>query len=427
MHENGTGRTWYKLDNAAKIFPAIRSKRRTGVFRVSVILKEDIDELVLSLALKKVLPQFPSFSVSLRHGLFWYYLDHQIGYPSVKKESKYPCMRISKTQDEGFLFRVLYYQRRISIEFFHSLTDGTGALVFIKAICTEYLFQKGSPLIKRSDILNTNQATTVAGQRDDFLIYAKKYKMRLEKEKRAYSIKGSLEQPGMIHITTGIVNTQEMLNLARMANVSLTEYITAVLIEVILNHQAQNRYHRPRPVKVAIPVNLRQFFESQTLRNFSNIVNVGIDPNYGEYSFEEILKQVHYYLRYRLNTQYLGAKMTANVAIERIWWMRPLPFFVKNLFLTFGFQLFGDSRVSTIITNLGKIEVAPEISDEIERFEFLLSPVPIKPVSCAIASYQDQFVINFTRMIEESDIEKEFFRFLVKKGIHVKIKSNYNE
>ena len=32
-------------------------------------------------------------------------------------------------------FRVLYYKRRMAVEFFHSLTDGTGGMVFIRLWC----------------------------------------------------------------------------------------------------------------------------------------------------------------------------------------------------------------------------------------------------------------------------------------------------
>ena len=41
-------------------------------------------------------------------------------------------------------FRVLYWNRRISVEFFHVLTDGTGGMIFLKALTGEYLRLMGA-------------------------------------------------------------------------------------------------------------------------------------------------------------------------------------------------------------------------------------------------------------------------------------------
>ena len=45
---------WEKLDNTANLFPAIATQNMTNVYRISVTLKEEIQGVVLQLALDKV-------------------------------------------------------------------------------------------------------------------------------------------------------------------------------------------------------------------------------------------------------------------------------------------------------------------------------------------------------------------------------------
>ena len=55
---------WYRLDNAALIFPAVMRKNWNNVFRVSVTLKEPVDPELLSRAAEDLLLRGEIF----RHG-----------------------------------------------------------------------------------------------------------------------------------------------------------------------------------------------------------------------------------------------------------------------------------------------------------------------------------------------------------------------
>ena len=65
---------WYKLENAAKIFPPTSTKNDTKVFRFYVELNECIEQKILDRALQKTLKEFPLFRSTLKKGFFWYYL-----------------------------------------------------------------------------------------------------------------------------------------------------------------------------------------------------------------------------------------------------------------------------------------------------------------------------------------------------------------
>lgn len=417
--------SWYKLDNAAKLYPALKSAYRTNVFRVSVLLKEKVDPEILNEALKKVIPRFKGFQVHLHRGLFWYYMDHNYNTVKVIEDKGSPCKNMYFKKNRGFLFRVLYYERRISAEFFHSLTDGTGAIEFLKTLCAEYLRIKGYNIEKSKYILDIDDSPSKEEMEDAFIKYAVKEKLLYRGERKAYHPIGTFEPPGILHLTTGILDVDAVLEVSRSMKVSMTEYLAAVLIYVLYLNQKKYSYSDIKPITVSIPVNLRKHFQSKTLRNFSLFVNTGIDPGLGDYTFEEIVSMVHHFMRYSLNDKFLRAQISANVAAERNPILRFIPLIVKNISLSAAFSLFGDTRISSTLTNVGKVTVPKDMEEHIERFEAILSSTLLKPVNCSVISFKNVLTINFTRTIKESEVEKEFFRFLVKKGLHVKVESNY--
>ena len=140
--KNNRSLRWLRLDNAAKIYPAARRKNWSNVFRQSVTLHDQVDKDVLKLALDVTVKRFPSIAARLRKGVFWYYLQQIESAPEIREEYSYPLTYMSREEMSRCAFRVIVFHNRIAVEFFHSLTDGTGALIFLKSLVSEYLEQK---------------------------------------------------------------------------------------------------------------------------------------------------------------------------------------------------------------------------------------------------------------------------------------------
>ena len=129
---------WYKLENAAKIFPPTSNKKDTKVFRFYVELFEEINPIFLQNALDETLEEFPLFKSTLKKGLFWYYLETTNIECKVEEEKNSPCDFITN----DLLFIVSYFRKRINVEINHALTDGTGTLPFLKLLIPNYLIIK---------------------------------------------------------------------------------------------------------------------------------------------------------------------------------------------------------------------------------------------------------------------------------------------
>jgi len=115
---------WYRLDNAAKLFPAIKNRKWMSIFRLSVQLKQPVDAKLLQKALDTVLPRMPVFALKMKAGFFWYYFEHNNKRALLQKDVANPCVRFNFKLNRGFLFRVRYFGRRIALEVFHALSDG---------------------------------------------------------------------------------------------------------------------------------------------------------------------------------------------------------------------------------------------------------------------------------------------------------------
>lgn len=417
--------SWMRLDNSAKIYPAARSKRSPAVFRLTMELTENIDVDILSIALKRTLKRFPGFSQRLRRGAFWYYLEYLGGTPPILKDSNSPCVYLNTKANNDFMFRVRFYGKRIVVECFHALTDASGGMCFFKTLMAEYLTLKYNVCIPRStEILDCSTAPIEGELQDSFLKFARPIR-KSRKEEPAYHIRGTREEVGIINITTGIMSAHEINAKAKEYSSTVNEFLTSVLIMAIYNIQQNeiNIRKRSKPIKVSIPINLRKFYPSRTLRNFASYVNLGIDPTLGKYTLGEIITIVKYTMRLEATEKMLNAKMSTNVSAEKNKIIRAMPLFLKNPLMKSIHYLAGDRYNSITFSNLGMIKLPDEMARYIDRINFFLGAGQ-NPIACSCVSFNDSLCFNFSRTIIEPVVEQNFFTLLVKMGIHIKIESN---
>lgn len=424
-----TAPRFMRLDNAANIYPPNKTRNWTALFRISAELTEPVDPELLKAAAKSTAARFPSMSVKIRRGFFWRYMERIHGDPPVTPDGCCPCEPLRPEEYGGYAFRVRYYERRIAVEFFHALTDGTGAMCFFKTLLAEYLTLKHGITVERGgDILDCGEPAKPEEYEDSFVKYAGTVMAGIG-EKNSFRIKGRPEPDGFNNQTLGIIPVSEILKLSREKGVTLTQYLAAVMILAMDSVQRREvRYQsRMKPVKVCIPVNLRSFFKSSTLRNFATFVNPGIDPRMGEYTFDEVLSAVYHQMGAEVTEKNLRAKISVNVRSSNLAVFRIMPLVIKDPVLKMVFKMAGDRKTCTTLTNLGNITLPPEMAARVARMELILGPLSVNPVACALLSYNGLLYVSFTRTIDDPKVEREFFTRLVKLGIPVRIESNSRE
>ena len=381
---------------------------------------------LLRRAQERMVRRFPSFYVRLCRGLFWYYLEETGHAATVEPDGPSPCMPLRRREDGGLCLRVRYYGNRIAVEFYHILTDGAGGLCFLKTLVAEYLaLRYGADIPRGGDILDCDAPPEEAELEDSFLKHAGEVAVD-RAESNAYHLSGDPEPDGFIHLTTASLPVSALRERAGAHGVSLTTYLTAVMIDAACELQEADGILRRRrkPVKVCVPVNLRRFFPSRTLRNFSSYINPGIDPRMGEHTPEEILKAVHHHMGAEATAKRLNAKFTANVSSERNAVLRITPLFLKNAAMKLVFLLVGDRKTSLILSNLGNVTLPEPMAAYVTRMEFVLGPLSRNPVACAALSYGGTLYLNMTSTLREPVLERALLTRLVKLGVPVRVESN---
>lgn len=416
---------WYKLDLSAIVYPTLQRRDFSSVYRLSVMLKEKIDPVLLQTALDRTLPRFPTYKVAIRKGLFWRYLEpnNRPG-PYVLEDIKNPCMPMPFKGNNRYLIRVYYYDRRISLEAHHSLGDGTGGMCLLQTLTAVYLGLLGHPVKPEGFVLDIDSAPDPEELEDAYMRYANAQFCPPRPAEKTYRVRGTKEPFYTLNIIDGILSVQEVMAVAKRYHASITEYLNAVLLYALLQKQNADFHIRLRPVRIAMPVNLRRFFPSKTLRNFITMVYPSIDPRLGEYQFEEIVEHIHHYMRYYINDKFLRGDITTNAATQRNPLIRVVPLFIKDLVVRTFYTRVQDKNSSAGLTNMGALHVPPDMKPFIERFDIYMGQPFSSRTNCAIISYEDVLTINFASSIVEADVERYFFRKLVQDGIHVKIESN---
>ena len=412
---------WDKLDNTAHLFPVIAGEQMTSVYRISVTLQELIDPALLQQALDIVLPKFDGFDLRLRRGVFWnYFEENGKPAPRVREETTFPCQFIRPNKNNSYLFRVTYYRYRINLEVFHVLTDGMGGLNFLKELTYQYLrllhpeleAQAGSGL----------HTSTSLNREDSFLKNYKKSAPARYKTQKAYLFRGERFRPGEFGVMHGYMSIPELKAACRRYGASINEYLVSVYIWSISTEQL-NSTPSAVPIRVAVPVNLRPYFNSITTKNFFVMVSAEFYPERESYTFQEVLSLVQESLRSQLTREHLEQIFSYNVSNQRNLLLRLTPLPLKYLGMRRVYARSAQANTSTI-TNIGNIEVSPLYAPYIEQFHAFLAISKGQHIRGTICSYRDTLVFSFSYDLKDVSVQRGFFRKLAEDGIHVEMESN---
>ncbi|MFW9923707.1 MAG: hypothetical protein ACFFDW_10525 [Candidatus Thorarchaeota archaeon] len=415
----------FKLDTAGKFFSFISSSKIPCVYRFWATLKDFVNIVDLQKALDNIIPRFPYYQVTLKKGFSWFYWKKTNKKVKVSLEREYPCQYIPIRELNTIPFRIIAKENQIITEFNHSLTDGMGALTFLKALITEYFNVQGIQINDSENIFRPDQIP-----QDDEIEYShRKYSKigipKLDKTFTAFHLPYSRINSGIFYTVNGKMDVNEVLIVAKKYNVTLTEFLAAIYIDVLqeilmaMPEKKQRKFKKP--IRIMVPINIRNLLHSNTMWNFTAFVAPGIDPRLGEFSFKEIIEQIHHYKNLQMNKKYIVQQISNFVTLERNPFLIATPRFIKRWFIAPIYKNVAENIFSAIMTNLGKTSLPDPINNEVLDIQVLPMNHPYFKTGCALLTYNDELNINFGRNIAESIVEDRFFEKLKEHNINVKI------
>lgn len=421
---------WMTLDNAGKIFPAENTETWSHMIRETVVLKADVLPDVLTKALSDIMPRFPMFAVRMREGFFWNYLqENEKRHPMVRPDVNNPCVRIKWQENDGFLFRVFYHKNRISVEFFHAITDGYGMTCFIMTLVHRYLTLMGEKIPVGGFVLDINEPPSEDELSDAFFKFNDYKGKEIKSRTGVYHFVGTKLPPHRINVTTGYFQVKQIKKFAIKHGVTITEFLSAVSLYALYKQQEEevgkNNQKKMKPVGIQIPMNGRFKLPTKTLRNFSLSTFASIEPRKGGYTFDEVLNLVSRELRRSATKDNFKAMIRSNIALERNPVIRVIPLPLKNLVIGTIYNITAENDTSVLVTNLGKIDVPREMLQHIDRALLLPSPGRVCGARGGVATIGDVLTLSFMNIYKETDIEHRIFGEFRRMGLDVSVESNY--
>ena len=413
--------SWRRLDNSAKIFPISAGKKYSTVFRFSAVMKEKVHPKKLEKAVIKTLEEYKSFKVRMKAGFFWYYFEENPKRPIIEKEKEYPCKYINPRTNNNYQFKVTYFENKINIDIFHSLTDGNSGMTFFKEIIYNYL-----EILHPEEFNDERTLRKIEYDTEDSYMknYDKKAKSNAS-SKKAYILKGKKIPLAARSVIHEIIDLEKLKEETKKNNATITQYLTAVLIYSIYQEnllKLNSNYNKP--IKVCIPVNLKKYFPSKTMSNFFSYITVEANVKKDNLNtFEKILDFVKSDFTEKLSEEEIMKTMSANVRLGTNLIVKTIPLILKKPIVRLSYI---EIRKYTTITysNIGRIGILGKYKKYIKYFLMLIAPEPVEKIKCSSCTFENKMVFTFTSILKDNSIEKRFYNFLQEKGINVEIESN---
>lgn len=408
---------WRRLDNSAKIFPISAGKKYSTVFRFSAVMKEKVHPKMLEKAVEKALEDYKFFKVRMKSGFFWNYLEYNPKKPIIEKEKEYPCKYINPHTNNNYLFKVTYFENKINIDIFHSLTDGNSGNMFFRQIIYNYLEILHPDVFVEERTLRKIDVDT----EDSYMKnYNKKAKSNASSQK-AYELKGKKIGLGAISAIHEIIDLEELKQETKKYNSTITQYLTAVLIYSIYEENYKKNKGK-KPIKVCIPVNLKKYFQSKTISNFFSYITLVAQMEKLD-TFDKIIEFVKQDFKDKLTEEEIIKTMSANVKLGTNFAVKIIPLILKKILVRLSYI---EIRKYTTITysNIGRVGIIGKYKDYIDYFIMLIAPEPVEKIKCSSCTFENKMVFTFTSILKDNRIEKRFYQFLKDRGIKVKIESN---
>lgn len=411
-HERKRATDRYALDQAAIIFPSTMGRVQHHVYNFSVTLRETVDTDCLQRAMETMRLRFPTLLVRLKAGLCNYRLEtleqppkiqqgiHDRLRPMTRRELAESCVRV---QTDG---------QELSIDCFHAVSDGHGALAFVKTLLAAYLTEKhGMAIPSEKGVLHPDDSPRAGEIEDSYLSCNAGGRSTGNLASRAFKHRGS-PVAGQAE-TTLTIEASLLHRRAKELGVTVTQYVTGLLLLAGDSLRGKN----VPPVRIAVPVDLRSRFPSNTLRNFSLSCTVGLN---GQHDLPDVLGAVREQLHAQCSVEALSGSVATVRRLGHVLKSCAPLLFMKNAVLKLGYSFLGSQSATMAVANLGRCELPEVMMPYVEDIACRSDTNSVDTHSCTLLTFLDRAVIRMGRSIYESTLEDAFCTLLSQEQLPVK-------
>ena len=407
---------WFSLDNSSKIYPLSMKEDWMSIYRLSYYLKEKVVKEVLQLALTFTIIRFPVFRTCIRKGFFWNYLDEVNKHYEIVKEESIPCSKINISKMGTQAFRVCFYNNRVSCEFFHALSDAHGGVVFLTSLINEYYRLLGDKVVFNSYALDVRELVKDEEIKDAFLNKKTTSQSGSLIEKKALSIDGKLSLIRPCQILHFNLNFNKLHQLSKKNNVTINELLLAFLFLVLSYSTSKNG-----DIKIQVPINLRKYNQVNTLRNYSLYTTISLNKN-DITNFMDVLVKVKEQSREKITKENVDG--LASHACHLVKSLSFVPLFIKHPIANFIYSHFGDKSSTTVLSNLGRIDIPIELSRKIVKADFILGTNHTNRILFSVITVNNIVNLSISKFTTNKSLENNLYNLLKEHDLIINVEGS---
>ena len=415
---------WMKNDTVSIMFSSTDSNKTSRLFRISVIFKdEEVDPERLEKAVKIAVQRYPLYLHRNTKGFFWTYLEKSDKMPPVLPEEYRPAQlrRLGNDGEPEIVF--LYYKRRLALETTHVLGDGAGIAELLKTVVAHYMILGGADRSEFKGIRFGDEPPSATELENPLPFYKNDENLQAPHRDIAYKLPYTYDKNYQNHIS-GLIAFPEIKAICKEKDISVSEFLAAGIILAMI-HTA------PEPIDktiiIDVPVNIRNIFPSDTVRNFTSSIPLQFNPHgRTDYTFDEIAKEIKGKIAAINTRETQQAFINSNYALTQKKFLQIIPYFIKKPVLNMKQKKSHTEEMTLIMSNIGNVSLPEIMSKHIERVEVVSgdSRVYNMPMFFYILSSNGYMNIIFGLSGKDRRLCKEFFRIMSSMGINVRIESS---
>ncbi len=408
---------WFPLDSAAKIYPISMEHGRMTLFRLSVYLKSEIVPELLQMALTFTIKRFPSFATTLKKGFFWHYLDTAKRRFCIEEERHIPCQALKVSRSGSQSFRVLYFQNRISVEFFHVLTDGTGGMAFLKALTSEYLRLTG--VDDTPDDPSWDVQAIPHGEEfvNEFPQCAPRQTASGFIGKPAVQMSGRLSRHKPCRVLHFKMDAATLKAASKRCDATVTTYLLALMFRAAWAATAE----RKGDLSIQLPVNMRQFYPSRTVRNFSMYCGIRLPLN-GSFEIPKLIPAISAQMQEKVTKESMDEMLTATVRLVET--LKYIPLVLKQPVAKLVYGFLGDNIFTCTFSNLGVITMPKAWTEAIDSMDFVLGTAITNRASCSLVTFENTAIFSITKTTADPTFEEHLHQLLLSDGVAIHVEGS---
>lgn len=408
---------WFRLDDAAKIYPLSMKHGQMSVFRLAAVMKEPVKPELLQIALHFTIQRFPGFATTVRKGFFWHYLDQTKRRYCIQPETDIPVRPLKIAASGSQSFRVLYYENRISVEFFHILTDATGGMCFLKTLLAEYLRLLGVGCPCGDGILDVTKPPLAGENENAFPAADRRGKGSGLTDRASLQLSGKLAPVRPCRILHFEMDAEKLREAAKSRNATVTAYLLGLLF--LAGRRATEAMGGS--FNIQVPVNMRKFYPSPTLRNFS--MYCGIRLNLEQVTtLDDILPEIQRQLTEKTSREAMTEMIHSSTRLVNS--VRFVPPFIKAPIARLIYGFLGDKIFSNTLSNLGVVHLPPEMESRVDHLEFLLGTLVSNRAGCALVTCGGKAVLTIAKQTADPSLEEALCRLLDEDSVQYAVKGS---